>query len=225
MEAKKNPELDLHRKSPLFLAIGFIVSCITVITAFEWQFLRLEPIGRPEVEPDNWVAIIDNPPVVDEPEKKQNPKPVKAVITVEDPTPIEQAPKELENFLPELPTNTGPVVFNLPVEPEPIKDEPYIVAEVMPLPIDGYKEFYRELAKSIRYPKAAIRNEVEGKVFVEFVVNKDGKITDLKVLTGIGSGCDEEALRVIAKSNWMPGKQRGKPVNVRMVIPIYFNLK
>jgi protein TonB len=66
---------------------------------------------------------------------------------------------------------------------------------------------------------------VEGKVFVQFVVDKDGTLTDIKAVKGIGAGCDEEAVRVLkAAPKWKPGKQRGRPVKVRMILPITFKL-
>jgi protein TonB len=65
----------------------------------------------------------------------------------------------------------------------------------------------------------------EGKVFVQFVINKDGSISDVVAIKGIGAGCDEEAVRIIQSSpQWTPGKQRGKPVKQRMVLPITFKL-
>jgi len=66
---------------------------------------------------------------------------------------------------------------------------------------------------------------IEGKVFVEFVIEKDGSITDVKAIKGIGAGCDEEAVRILQSApNWKPGKQRGKPVRQKMVLPISFKL-
>jgi protein TonB len=66
---------------------------------------------------------------------------------------------------------------------------------------------------------------IEGKVFVEFIVDKDGSITEVTVMKGIGSGCDEEAIRVIkAAPKWNPGKQRGQPVKVKLIVPITFKL-
>jgi len=77
----------------------------------------------------------------------------------------------------------------------------------------------------LKYPLRATRQEVQGKVYVEFVIDLLGEPSQLKIIKGIGAGCDEEALRVIAKSRWEPGRQRGRPVNVRMVIPITFRLE
>jgi protein TonB len=66
---------------------------------------------------------------------------------------------------------------------------------------------------------------IEGKVFVEFVINRDGSVTEVRAIKGIGAGCDEEAVRVIQNSpKWNPGKQRGKPVRQRMVLPVTFRL-
>jgi protein TonB len=76
------------------------------------------------------------------------------------------------------------------------------------------------------YPKEAIDAGIEGKVFVEFYIEKDGTVSDAKVLRGIGYGCDEEALRVVGlMPKWFPGKQRGQAVRVRYTLPINFKLQ
>ena len=105
-------------------------------------------------------------------------------------------------------------------------DEIFIIVEESAVPRDGMSAFYKLTGESIRYPAQARRMNVEGKVFVEFVVNKDGELTDVHVIKGIGSGCDEEAVRVVKLSPpWVPAKQRGKPVRQRIVLPIFFKLK
>jgi protein TonB len=77
----------------------------------------------------------------------------------------------------------------------------------------------------MKYPAQARRMGVEGKVFVQFVIGKDGAISDVKVIKGIGAGCDEEAIRVVQSSpSWNPGKQRGKAVKQRYTLPIIFKL-
>jgi TonB family protein len=81
------------------------------------------------------------------------------------------------------------------------------------------------LGSRLRYPAGARQNKVQGKVYIGFIVEKNGSLTDFRVVRGIGSGCDEEAIRVIAASpNWIPGKQRGRLVTVRMRLPIKFKL-
>ncbi|PTQ99261.1 outer membrane transport energization protein TonB [Mucilaginibacter yixingensis] len=90
----------------------------------------------------------------------------------------------------------------------------------------GIDKFYAYLGKSIRYPAVARENNVQGKVFLTFVVEKDGSLTDIKVLRGIGSGCDEEAIRVIKNSpRWKPGMQNGRAVRQQYTVPISFTLQ
>lgn len=81
------------------------------------------------------------------------------------------------------------------------------------------------IKNNLRYPVIAKENRIEGKVYVSFVVEKDGKLTDIKVMRGLGNGCDEEAIRTInLMPKWTPGKQEGKNVRVRYVLPISFKL-
>jgi protein TonB len=96
----------------------------------------------------------------------------------------------------------------------------------MALPPGGIKEFYKYVAHTLRYPAQARRLGVEGKVFIEFVVQTDGSITDVKTISGIGAGCDQEAMKVIQSSaKWTPGKNKGVAVKQRLVFPISFALQ
>ncbi|MBK8443335.1 MAG: TonB family protein [Sphingobacteriales bacterium] len=99
----------------------------------------------------------------------------------------------------------------------------YSVVEQMPEFLGGDVELLKYLRSNIQYPEEATRLKIEGKVFVSFVVEKDGSIANAKVLRGIGGGCDEEALRLIQNMpKWVPGKQGGKFVNVKYNLPIVF---
>ena len=110
-------------------------------------------------------------------------------------------------------------------EPEEEVEEIFTIVEDQPEFPGGIGAFYKYVATNLRYPAQARRMGIAGKVFVQFVVEKDGRLTDVQILKGIGAGCDEEALRVIKKSKaWKPGRQRGRPVKVRMIIPINFRL-
>jgi len=89
----------------------------------------------------------------------------------------------------------------------------------------GIAKFYGYLGKAIKYPPMAQENNVQGKVFLSFVVEKDGKLTDITVTRGLGSGTDEEAIRVLkASPRWNPGIQNGKPVRVKYNINVNFTL-
>lgn len=99
------------------------------------------------------------------------------------------------------------------------------IEETMPAFRGGEQKLFEFIGNNVVYPQEAIDAGVEGRVFVEFYIEKDGSVTDGKVLKGIGYGCDEEALRVIGlMPKWSPGKQRGKAIRVRYTMPINFKL-
>jgi periplasmic protein TonB len=96
----------------------------------------------------------------------------------------------------------------------------------MPYFEGGEQGLLKYISKKIKYPRAAVNEQVEGIVVVSFVVNRQGEITDATILKGLGYGTDEEALRVInSMPNWTPGRQNGKPVAVRYTLPIRFSMK
>lgn len=90
----------------------------------------------------------------------------------------------------------------------------------------GSKRMLKFLQQNLKYPAKARRMGIEGRVFVEVVIGKDGTIISLKVMKGLGSGCDQEALRVVKKMpKWKPAKQRGRPVKQKIIIPVTFKLQ
>lgn len=105
------------------------------------------------------------------------------------------------------------------------KDSVFVQAEQLPAYKGGLEAFYTFAASNLTYPEEAKKNNVEGKVYVQFVVAKDGKLEEIKVLKGIGHGCDKAAIELIKKSaDWIPGRQKGKIVKVQMTLPISFKL-
>ncbi|EAY31590.1 energy transducer TonB [Microscilla marina] len=111
-----------------------------------------------------------------------------------------------------------------PPEPEP---EIFVLVEEKAQPIGGYKAFYRHIARSLRYryPSLAYRNRVQGVVLIEFVVHKNGRLSNMKVLKSVGSGCDEVALQVLRRApKWRPAIQRGRPTQSKCRIPIRFQI-
>ena len=115
-----------------------------------------------------------------------------------------------------------------PPPPQVQEDEPkktFTVVEVMPEYPGGENEMMKFLAENIKYPTVAKENGISGKVYVTFIVEKDGLINDITILRGIGAGCDEEAIRVIKMMpKWKPGTQRGQAVRVQYNVPIKFTL-
>jgi protein TonB len=113
------------------------------------------------------------------------------------------------------------------VEEEVVEEAPiFTVVESMPEFKGGMQQLYEYLGNNIKYPVMAKESGIQGKVYVTFVVERDGSITDVRVLRGIGGGCDEEAVRVVqSMPNWTPGMQRGKPVRVQYNLPVRFTLQ
>ncbi len=104
-------------------------------------------------------------------------------------------------------------------------EEVFTIVEDQPQPVGGMSKLYQYIADNLLYPEPAQRMGVEGKVFVQFVVDVDGSIRNVEAVKGIGAGCDEQAVRVIQSlPPWKPGIQRGRPVKVRLILPITFQL-
>ena len=105
-------------------------------------------------------------------------------------------------------------------------DKVYEKVEVMPEFPGGDQAMMQFVADNVKYPQEAIDKEISGRVMVGFVVEKDGSISDVKVVKGIGGGCDEEAVRVVnAMPKWKPGMDKGKPVRVSYMMPFTFKLQ
>ena len=108
---------------------------------------------------------------------------------------------------------------------EPDTEAPFRYAETMPEFPGGMEAMYAYLQKEIKYPKSAINKKIEGTVLIEFVIEKDGKVTNVKPLVPLSSECDSEAIRVVKKMpKWKPGTNDGKPVRCYFNLPIRFKL-
>ncbi len=104
-------------------------------------------------------------------------------------------------------------------------EEVFKVVDIQPKPQGGIPEFFKFVSENVKYPEEAKKNGIQGKVFIQFIVKKDGTVGDVKCVRGIHPLCDEEAVRVISNSpTWEPGQQDGEHVNVRMILPISFSL-
>ena len=111
-------------------------------------------------------------------------------------------------------------------EDEDPENDVYQIVQEMPKFPGGDKELIQFVADHIKYPEEAKKAGTQGRVYVGFIVEPDGSLSDFKVLRGIGHGCDEEALRVAeSMPKWQPGMQRGKAVRVQYLIPVNFKLQ
>jgi periplasmic protein TonB len=223
MEPKKTEKADLNNKTSLFFSIGLLLTMAVVVMAFEYKTFDdtdLKDMGK---QMNNMEEILEVPPTEQPPPpppKIQQPQ----IIEVPDEEEIKEEIKV--EFDAEITEDTKVEAITIMEEqPKEDVDEIFMVVEESATPVGGMQAFYDYVGKKLKYPAQARRMNIEGKVFVEFVVNRDGSIQDVKAIKGIGAGCDEEAVRVIQSApSWKPGKQRGKPVRQRMVLPITFKL-
>ncbi len=225
IKRKHQNRLEYKHKTTLFKAIGLCIALILVIGAFEWKFYESDSmvdLGSLTTEFEEIVEI----PLTQQPPPPPPKVQVANLLEVPDIVEIEQ---EIELSLDVEVTEESSleeVVYEEVEIMEEVAEEIFQFVEQSPEPVGGLKAFYAYIAKNLTYPAQARRSRVEGKVYLQFVVRKDGSITDIKVLKGIGFGCDKEAIKVLESApKWKPGKQRGVPVNVHMSIPIIFLLK
>lgn len=211
-----------NKYQALFFKVGLALSLGLALLAFEWKsFEKVSDIDW-NIQASEFVEE-ELPPVT---EQKRTPPPPKMPVIKEvpDEDPVEE--KKLEEMF-------EPIEEEDPVEefePEEVEEEKII--EIAPKVFDIVEKsaqpgsFYQYMKRNLKYPKQAKRLQIEGKVFVQFVVDTDGSITNIKLVKGIGGGCDEEALRILENSpKWEPAKQRGRAVKQRMTFPIRFSLK
>jgi protein TonB len=222
--AKANRQI---RYSKLFFSIGLCISLLFIITAFEWKFYddgKLLDLGDIN---SNFENIVEVPPTQQPPTPQPKIVQPKIIEIPDEEEIIEEIEVDLDVEMTEEQVIDQPVFQDLAMEvQEEEADEIFTIVEQQPEPVGGFSSFYEYVAQNLRYPGRAIRNNIEGRVYIQFVVEKDGSLTDIKVLKGIGGGCDEEACRIISEApKWKPGKQRGRPVRVKMVMPVLFRLE
>ena len=225
IDYKKIQRKKERAQTVLFNAIGLCISLSLVILAFEWKSYDhndLVSLGSMNAEFEEILDI----PITEQPPP---PPPQTQAVTIIEVSDVEEIKEDIQINL-DVEVTEESVLENVVYEAVEVEEEEveevFLFVEEAPHPVGGLKDFYNYVAEHLEYPVIARRLGVGGKVYVQFIINKDGSITDLEILKGIGSGCDEEALRVLAESpNWVPGKQRGQPVKVKMAMPIVFNLE
>lgn len=223
MEAKKTDKADLTKKSSFFFSIGLLATMALVLTAFEWRQQDENLVNLQGKNTNIFEEMIEVPPT----EQPPPPAPIIQQPQIVEVPDTEEIKEDLNiKFDVEVTEETKvEEVVVAPVVEEENVDEIFSVVEETAEPKGGMPAFYKYVGEKIKYPAQARRMGVEGRVFVEFVVNRDGSIVDVRAIKGIGAGCDEEAVRIVQSAPaWKPGKQRGKPVRQKMVIPIIFKL-
>ena len=215
------------RLSKLFFCIGLCISLIFIITAFEWRFFDDGDVVDLGKVTSTFEDIIDVPPTEQPPAPQPKIVQPKIVEVPDEEEIMEEIEIDLDIEMTEEQIIDQPVFVEMDLEIKEEKaEEIFTIVELQPEPVGGFTAFYSYVGENLKYPKSAQRGNIQGRVYIEFVVEKDGSLTDIKTIKGIGGGCDEEACRIIGNApKWKPGKQRGQPVRVKMVIPILFRLE
>lgn len=226
MEIKKSPKADLQNKRGLLLEIGLVISLALVILAFAYtpKEHRIDQI-------DDNTAIVEEQIIEITRQDQKPPEPPKKVEV-----------KVISDIL-DIVTNdtkiTTELTFNefneddaiepiVEVEEEVIEDDqPFIIVETMPSFQGGDLNKFRQWVQSnVKFPQIALENNISGRVTVTFVIEKDGRLTNIQVLQSPDRSLSDEAVRVLQKSPvWSAGKQRGQAVRVRYNLPVDFRLQ
>ena len=222
MESRKAPKYDLEKKRSMFFNVGLAISLATVLMAFEWK-TEQKQIVILDTQEEEFDVIYDVKPTVIPPPPPPPIVPLKVIEVSNQQELVKHFEKLIEE--PKVKVIAVPDVIFVPEVEEKIVDAPRDFVEQMPEPYGGMDDFMKFLSKNIKYPSQAKMMDVGGKVFVQFVIDKQGNITQIKTIKGIGAGCDKEAERVLSlASKWKPGRQGNQRVSVRMIIPIIFKL-
>ena len=227
MELKKSPKADLENKRSIFVQIGLVVSLAICLYGFEAtdkvdQVDSLGSMTGQTVEEE--IIPITRQDEVKPPPPPPPPKVVDILEIVDDKTEIED---ELEIEDTEATDQTAiTAVMQVASVKEVEEENPvFFIVEEMPEFPGGDAALIAYIAQSVKYPQIAQENGIQGKVYVNFVVGKDGSISNVKIARGVDPSLDKEAIRVVtALPKWKPGKQGGKPVRVSYTVPINFVL-
>ena len=216
MEPKKNPEISLEKKKGLFFQIGLVITLVIVLVAFEWKSYEKVEYNLGQLNLDDMEEEII--PITKQEEKPPPPPPPppEVIEIIEDDEEIE---KEAE-------VDDTESDEDVEIEIEEESDEEFfMVVENMPEFPGGDLGLMKYIQKNVKYPAIAKEYNITGKVYVSFIVDKSGSVTNVKIVRGVDKNLDAEAMRVVKSlPKYKPGKQRGKSVRVMFTIPINFTL-
>ncbi len=227
MEVKKSPKADLESKKSTWLLIGYVVVLAFMFVAFEWSQRDITidtSQALSDVVFEEEIIPITETPEQAAPPPPEVPKVADVLEIVDDQAEVEETVvANTEDLGQKVEVKYVPVQV---VEEEPEEQEIFDVVENMPEFPGGMGALMQYLSKNIKYPTIAQENGTQGRVIVQFVVNKDGSIVDPKVVRSVDPYLDKEAVRVISTMpKWKPGMQRNKPVRVKYTVPVMFRLQ
>jgi len=229
MEKKKTDKVDLEKRSSIFFEIGLIIAIALVLIAFEWTSTGFKS-NEFEVNQTEQAEQEIIPVTRQEKPKPKPPKPPKVteILQIVNNNVKLEDELQLQDLEADINTEVQPINYDVQ-EDEENQDggEIFFIVEDMPTfqgkDVNAFREW---VAKKLKYPEIAAENGISGRVYVQFVVEPDGHVDNVKVIRGVDPALDAEAIRVVKLSpRWTPGKQRGKPVRVAYTIQIVFVLQ
>ena len=228
MQIKKSREKELERQKPTLFLLGLAIACAFVLSAFEWRTPLEENMPTGGMEGEISVFEVEDIPnsfrKVEKSIKKKQDVQKEVAKAVIDEFRFENIdlPKEESPYLDE-----EPIIQDIaPISEENVGEEPISIPDIMPEFPGGETARQAFLKSHLHFPQIARDAGISGKVYIGFVIAKDGSIKNVEVLRGVGGALDEEALRVVkSMPNWNPGFHKGRPVNVKFVMPIVFALR
>lgn len=230
MELKKSPKADLERHKRVLLLFGLVLALGIVLLAFEWKTKpstgsSLGTLKVAEVE-DEVIPItrqeqVQPPPPPPPPQVIEVLNIVDNSVNILDDMSLFNSEADRETFI-----DVAPVIQTVRKEQEEEEAQVFFIVEEMPEFPGGEAALRKFIANAIKYPQIAQENGIQGRVYVQFVVERDGSVSNATIARGVDPSLDREALRVVnSLPKWKPGMQRGKPVKVSYTVPINFVLQ
>lgn len=227
MQVKKNENANLEKRKGAYFAIGLLFVLAVIFCLFEFRFYEFESSEFKTLHLDLIEAEVIPISHQTPPPPPPPPQSITQIEIVSDNEVIE-IQFEIEDLEIDDDSKIAEVREVLEELPEEMfeEEEIFTIVEKMPEFPGGVDALFSYLGSNIDYPAMARDARIQGKVYITFVVDSNGGITGVKVLRGIGGGCDEEAIRVVkGMPKWAPGRQRGKAVRVQYNLPINFILQ
>ncbi|MDL2262872.1 energy transducer TonB [Bacteroidales bacterium OttesenSCG-928-I21] len=234
MQEKKSPKANLEKQKFLFTEIGLILALALCLLAFEWstQDISVSSLGDLSQSDlmEEEIDITQQEEEIQEPEPEPEPEPeqeqiIEELVVVEDDVKVDDIKINTEA---DDKTKIAPQIVASDfgdVEDEEVEPIEFAVVEEKPVFPGDEIALQKFIAQNTVYPPVAKELGVQGRVFVQFVIDKTGKVTKVQIARGVDPALDAEALRVVKLlPNWSPGKQRGKNVPVTFIVPINFKL-
>ena len=226
MEIKKNPEVDVQNKRILLFEIGFAVSLLVVISAFlytprEYKIEQVEMVAAVVEEEITEITRQDQKPP--EPPKRTEITVITDILNIVTNDEKIETSVDFAEFAEDV-----EIIQQVAVEEEVIEDDqPFVKVEQMPSFMGGDLMTFRNwVMTKLRYPQIAQENNITGRVLLQFVIEKDGSLTNIQVIQTPDSSLSDEAIRVLKTSpKWTPGKQRNQNVRVKYTLPVDFRIQ